>query len=125
LTIAVPAKHADLVREAFGRGFVLHPTDNASVRAAMPRGYARQILTSGMCSCGLYTRPILGGGRDGSHPTERLRAKYVKRGWSETKIARAIEQATHKEPKKPIPGLQPDVVERLQTLCEAAGEVAL
>jgi hypothetical protein len=124
LTIAVPAKHVDDIVGTFGRGFQTHHSVNAAVSAALPEGYVAHVLTSGMCSCDLYARP---GGAAADSPADHLRRKYEKRGWSEAKIVRALKQAEAAQSKsqRPICGVRADVVERLQSLCQSGGGVAL
>ena len=125
VTIAVPAQHADGISGVFGRGYQVFPTANRSVTAALPAGYSAHLLTSGMCSCDLYARP-----RDAGAPVPeaRRRRDYENRGWSETKIRRALQQAKASARSKwqePFVGFRPDVVGGLQTLCRAAGSVAV
>jgi hypothetical protein len=124
LTIAVPEKHCDRIGEAFGRGFQTFPYVNPTVASELPEGYVARLVTSGMCSCDLYVRP---GGQVDADPADHLRRKYQKRGWSEVKISRAVKQAEAARSKLPRPtsGIRPDVVERLQVICQSAGRVAL
>jgi hypothetical protein len=121
LTIAVPEEHADQMFDTFGPGFHLGPTANESVLSALPARYTARVLTSGGCSCDLYVRS---GTADDANPSEHLRRKYAKRGWSDAKIARAVEQATQAKPLT-FSGLRKDVIEQLGTLCAAAGGVAV
>ena len=123
ITIAVPARNADLVPQVFGRDFRTDPTANPAIAAALPTGYALMLLTSGMCSCSLYSVPLSDAQPD---PEDHLRRKYAKRGWSDAKIARAVEQAKQSGTKNlHVRGLRPDVVTRLQELCQTAGKVAV
>src|SRR5215213_1542275 len=124
LTVAVPSQHAERIGEAFGRGFQTHPTANASVTAALPAGYAARLVTSGMCSCDLYARPRTA---DAPDPATHLRRKYEKRGWSEAKIKRALEQAADNASKtnRATSGFRSDVLTGFEALCRAAGSVAL
>src|SRR5262245_19998354 len=111
LTIAVPAKHVDRIGEMFGRGFQSYQSLNATITAALPPDHVAYHVTSGMCSCDLYARP---NSRPDSDPMVHLRRKYEKRGWSESKIARAIEQteASRSKSARAASGLRADVVER-------------
>jgi hypothetical protein len=124
LTIAVPSQHADRISEAFGRGFQISASTNPSVAAALPARYEARLVTSGMCSCGLYARP---NSVERADPATHLRRKYEKLGWSEAKIERAIEQAAASASKSnpPNSGIRADVIKRLGTLCHAAGSVAI
>jgi hypothetical protein len=124
LTIAVPSLHAERIGEEFGRGFQVHPTANPSAMDAFPSGFVARLITSGMCSCDLYVRP-----QDAHLPNSPThgRLKYEKRGWSESKIKRALSQAEANaaKPKQRNPGVHSDVVNRLQAICRVAGSVAM
>ncbi len=124
LTIAVPTKHVERIGAVFGRGFQSHSTANPSVTAALPAGYSARLITSGMCSCDLYARPH---SADAHDPAMHLRRKYEKRGWSEAKIARTLEQVAVKESKthRATSGFRSDVLSGIEALCRAAGSVAL
>jgi hypothetical protein len=53
-------------------------------------------------------------------------ARVVTRGSCSCKLyARRDEQSRASAPQRPVEGLRPDVVTRLQTLCETAGSVAV
>jgi hypothetical protein len=123
LTVAVPAKQVKRIGEVFARGFGTHATQNASVSAALPVGYKARLVTSGMCSCGLYAPPRVAAESD---PSARLRSKYEKLGWTEAKIQRSLKQnvASTSQQHPPVPGLRDDVADRLNALCRAAGSVA-
>lgn len=124
LTIAVPAKQAEHIAETFGPDFQTFPSANAAVSEALPEGYVARVLTSGMCSCNLYSRP---GGAAAASPEDHIRRKYERRGWSESKIARALALAGAAKSKshRRFAGVRADVVERLQRLCRSGGGVAL
>lgn len=124
VSVAVPSQHAERIGDIFGRGFQIHPTANASVTAALPAGYSARLVTSGMCSCDLYARPRAAAAPD---PATHLRRKYEKRGWSEAKISRALEQAVNNASKtnRATSGFRSDVLTGFEALCRAAGSVAL
>lgn len=124
ITVAVPDRHADRIGDVFAGEFQTYPTVNPVVVAALPAGYTARVLTSGMCCCDLYASPRSPTDPD---PAAHLRQKYEKLGWSEAKIRRAIEQSTTHAAKSNLPtsGLRSDVVDGLQTLCRAAGSVAV
>jgi len=55
---------------------------------AARKGRQLVCVVSGNCSCGLFW--------EGSHDEAKMRAKYVKQGWSATKIKRALsDSAAH------------------------------
>lgn len=55
ISIGIAAKHADVLAREFGRGFQLHPTANPSFRSLLKKDEAAVVLTSGGCSCDLYS----------------------------------------------------------------------
>jgi len=120
LTIAVPSKHADQIAQVFADRFQSRPTSNASVLSALPQNYAARLITRNGCSCDLYARPQTANSIDRA---EHLRRKYEARGWSQAKIARAIEQAQATTIQTPTSGLHADVIERIQTLCRSVGSI--
>ena len=123
LTIAVPAKHVDQIGAVFGRGFQSRLSVNPSVESALPTGFAARIVTRGTCSCDLYGPAHQAPSVDSA---DHLRRKYERRGWSNAKIARAIEQASNsRRPGSGASGLRVDVVERLTSLCRNVGSVAV
>ena len=122
ITIGVPERHAHRIRDAFSRGYQRHETKSASVLAAFPPHYTARLVTSGVCSCGLYARPR--SPRSGNRE-QRLRQKYAKRGWSDAKIERALAGAVPHDPiATSVSGLAPAVLDGLQALCDSAGEAA-
>jgi hypothetical protein len=122
LTIAVPSKHADEIDRVFATKFQTQPTTNPSLLKLFAKNYAARLITQGGCFCDLYTQPRSATIID---PADRLRQKYKARGWSEAKIARAIEQVQLNAAASATAGLRSDVVERLQMLCQSAGGFAL
>jgi hypothetical protein len=123
ITISVPAQKANLVPEVFGRGFHTSQTANPAVIAALPASHATMLVTNGHCSCDLYASPRSATEPD---PEAHLRKKYAKRGWSKAKVMRAVEQAKASSSRSlHARGFIPDVAERLQALCKAAGTVAV
>ncbi|MEX0700549.1 MAG: hypothetical protein WD069_00495 [Planctomycetales bacterium] len=54
-----------------------------------------------------------------------LRKKYEKRGWSEAKIRRAIDQATSKPEPQNFVGLRPDVAKMIGRFARTAGPVGV
>lgn len=124
LVVAVPTRHVALVGEVFARGFQVYPTANLTVAAAVPEQHDALVITSGMCSCGPYARPNVATASDRA---AHLRRKYVKLGWNEAKIQRALEQsgASGAKPSRPSSGVREDVASGLSALCRAAGSIAV
>lgn len=110
VTLGVREKFLEDLEAAFARGYKLSPTENASLNDAFPKGFVLRVLTAGGCSCSLYA----------SRRKDSLREKYLKRGWDEDRIKRAIQQAP-----KDDSGLNADVSTRLQTVLNAAGEIGV
>ena len=66
---------------------VVHPSKNLSLRSLFPRGDQLFQVTSGGCSCDVVIRSNELS-RDEQYA--RLRARYERKGWSPTKIGRAL-----------------------------------
>jgi hypothetical protein len=124
LTVAVPAQHAELIERTFQPDFQTLVTTNPQVAAALPVHYAARVVTTGFCSCELFSDPAR---PRAEQLTEQLQRKFKKRGWGQAKIQRAIEQAKQSQARFPdsAGGIREDVIERLQVLAESAGAVGV
>ncbi len=124
LTIAVPLKHALPVEQFFPDEFHIQATTNPTAAAALPSEFVPHLVTVGLCSCGLYSKPD---SRTDIDRLNALRQKHEAAGWSKAKIDRAINQmeasASNRERREP--GLRNDVVKALSKLCRSAGRIAL
>lgn len=120
LTVAVPAQHAELIERTFQPGFQTLVTTNPQVATALPVHYAARVVTTGFCSCELFSDPTR---PRAEQLTEQLQRKFEKRGWGQAKIQRAIEQAKQSQARFPgnKGGIREDVIERLLVLVESAG----
>jgi hypothetical protein len=117
ITLGLPTTAENLARDEFGRGFMLLPTSNPSIRQVLPASFQALLLTSGMCSCDLYAKP---GARSAERSTDGLRARYRKRGWSDAKIHRAV-QASSKGRTTPVAfsGLRADIAAGVVSIVRA------
>jgi hypothetical protein len=123
LTLGLPRSAVALARQQFGRGFALPPTANPDILRELPCSYGAVLVTSGMCSCNLDTRP---GHSWPPQPSEdAVRAKYRARGWSEAKIDRAVQAARGRAPRQSFSGLRPDVASGVVRLAQGGVSVAL
>jgi hypothetical protein len=91
LTIGVQADGAVLIDgdrggQHRGRRLTFAPLSNPSLATIFPRGDRLFWVTSGMCSCDLYLRRNVRKHSD----LGRERNKYRAKGWSESKIGRAL-----------------------------------
>jgi hypothetical protein len=107
ITIGVPAKLVSALEE-FHREYKLTPHGNASIRKAFGAEHKPFTITSGGCSCSLYSQP----GEQQGKQEARLRAKYKKKGWSQAKIDRAMANKSHATQYK-FNGLHPDLRQHL------------
>jgi hypothetical protein len=86
---SAPLAELDAVARKFGRQF--HPLANPSVERQIARGQRYFTTTSGHCDCGTVL---------GSHSKQASQTvdwiaeerRLLKKGWSKTKVARALEQ---------------------------------
>lgn len=93
----VACESLDALARRFGRQF--KPLANAAVAAQLPAGSAYFLTTLAHCDCGT----VLGSARRQAQqapdwPAEE--AKLLRRGWSQMKVARALEQRQEKEALK-------------------------
>jgi len=112
ITVAVPMESIEAARREVPRGFhagVGAMGDNASLTSTLPSGYGTFVLTSGGCSCGMYQREL----PERIEPSpDHLRGKFAKKGWSASKIERAVKQAALVRPR-PVDflGYRSDVID--------------
>lgn len=119
VTLGVPALGADAVLRALGASFDVRPSRNPSVRAAFPKNDKLFEITHGGCSCDLVeaTSPP-------PHDNQRQREKYRRMGWSDAKIARALDgrrSAHQRRRQADAPMLAPAIA----GLAEASGGARL
>lgn len=77
-----------------GGHLTISPASNASLVTLFPRGDRLFWVTYGMCSCDL----CLGSSSRRHVDSNRERKRYEERGWSEAKIARALEAKQAERP---------------------------
>jgi len=124
ITLAVPSEYSETVSRFKTCGFRPSPVSNSSVLALLPPGHKTFLVTSGMCSCDLYfPEPA---DRPSSKSPERLRKKYAKKGWSEAKILRALQNCekaySHTEYET---GFAEDLLLAFTELAEQVGRFAV
>jgi hypothetical protein len=74
---------------ALPEGICMEPCKIAGVLEQMPPGFSAWTVTDGICSCSLLLEEHFKADQD------REEAKYRKKGWSETKIRRALSDSEH------------------------------
>jgi Tat protein secretion system quality control protein TatD with DNase activity len=118
LTIAVPGKSVQEVPKEFRRTIHFAEHTNPSVTCHTPSVWTSFTAISEGCSCNLY--------RSASSTSEdksKLEKKYRKKGWSASKIQRALE--SHEFSPTPSAGLRDDVVSLVAVLAKTFGEIRL
>jgi hypothetical protein len=85
LTVGIPANARDVVTLFGEAGLTARENTNPGIQALFPQGTAAFWVTTIQCSCDLDPRPRK------RFNEAAARARYAKRGWSKTKIDRAIE----------------------------------
>ncbi len=121
--LGVPASHEAWLRETHAREWHLARNVHADIARAMPAGIASFVINANSCCCGLYFGSA---GRDADNFAERLAKKrrgYERRGWSESKIARAM--GSREPPPIKDYGLDPTVIALVQDVCRHAGRVVV
>jgi hypothetical protein len=92
--VGVPERHHGLLAELFAAArFDVHPTSNLTVHRIFPDADAIFTVCHGGCSCDVYAR------RDQALADAAMRTKYEKKGWSASKIEKALR--SRRSPEKP------------------------
>lgn len=118
LTIAVPEKTVPEVPGKFRQKIHFTAHRNRSVTEHAPADWTSFTATSEGCSCDFYRASD-----DSSDHRSKLAKKYRKKGWSETKIQRALENL--KVAPTRTAGLRDDIVDLTTELAHAFGQVRL
>ena len=87
ITIIVPEQFLREKAVKTPRGLALTPMENPSIQKRIFKNEVQLALTSGGCSCDLYSVPNEYDAEEPSQPD--YSKKYAKKGWSNAKIARA------------------------------------
>lgn len=125
ITVAATADKAEALRNVRKRGVDVSPYTNRHLTRQLPEGCQTFALTSGGCSCDLFSAgPISNGQGEGA--VTRLRSNYQKKGWSQAKLERAIGNPGHRlRPRRGFLGLRPDIRDLLAELADQCGELAV
>lgn len=118
LTIAVPGKGVPEVPTGFRRKIHFTYHANRSVAEHTPDDWTSFTATSGGCSCDFYRPP-----NNAPEDRSKLEKKYRKKGWSDTKILRALE--SRQTPVTQSAGLRDDILALVTNLVNVFGEVRL
>ena len=115
ITIAIPKEKDEILASNKIRGIELSRTLNESIIKSIPNDYCAFLITSGMCSCDLFAeeQEVV----DKQKLEASLRKKYTKKGWSKSKIDRAISQSTSSSEKNASYGLREDIIFFICSLC--------
>jgi hypothetical protein len=92
VTLIVPTGDADAVRAVMDRhGRAADPIDNPSIRKVLQGGESQYLTTRGHCDCGTVLAPRHDTPEAFEEKLARDAARMTRKGWSEAKIARSIE----------------------------------
>lgn len=92
VTLIAPTQDADAVRSVMERhGRAASPIDNPSIREVLRDGEHQYLTTSGQCDCGTVLAPKYDTTEAFEEKLAKEAAKMKRKGWSATKITRAIE----------------------------------
>ncbi len=92
VTLIAPTENADAVRSVMERhGRAASPIDNPSIRIVLRDGEHQYLTTSGHCDCGTVLAPRHDTPEEFEVKLAKDAAKMKRKGWSEAKITRAIE----------------------------------
>lgn len=92
VTLIAPTADADAVRAVMERhGRAAYPIDNPSIRKALRDGERQYLTTRGHCDCGTVLAPRHDTPEAFEEKLARDAERMKRKGWSDAKIARAIE----------------------------------
>lgn len=118
ITVGVAQGHAELLKQRLADTFGTTPVSNESILHFLPAGHLTFNL-GGMCACHLYS-----GSRAEPLDADRLRSKYKKKGWSPSKIDRAISDKVSAQ-RDSFNGLRPDLREQLYGIAGEVGRLSI
>ena len=129
ITVGVPRDKAEFLEEHVPRGLHVEGVANPSTLQQMARGLRTYLVTTGGCSCGLFSEPWHESeerreAQSHAEQERRLR-KYERMGWSTAKIDRALRQRPTGRMAEPLVGLRGDVQRFLGELAANIGELAV
>lgn len=127
--IAFSGDVTQLARSLLKSAYHLRETSNPSLANALPEGWRVGFLAEEVCGCNMYADPRIEEPIDDR--IERFRqkhskSKYRKRGWTDQKIQRAVQQITdnvERRPKSKPRGIRVDVRCAIAELAQTAGSV--
>jgi hypothetical protein len=92
VTLIVPTDDADAVRAIMDRhGRAADPIDNPSIRKVLREGERQYVTTRGHCDCGTVLAPRHDTPETFEEKLAKEAARMKRKGWSEAKIRRAME----------------------------------
>lgn len=92
ITLVVPTNDIDALRAVMERhGRAADPIDNPSIRKVLREGERQFVTTRGHCDCGTVLAPRHESAEDFEEKLAKDASRMKRKGWSEAKIARAIE----------------------------------
>jgi hypothetical protein len=118
ITICLPESAVLYLQEEARPSMSAWRCENNDIMARVPSGLSGYILTTGMCSCDLYSAPLDEETR--KEHDSKLKQKYKKKGWSELKIQRAIADANAAVKRK---GLRDDARELIARVADESKKV--
>jgi len=124
LTVSIPDQTVPQIPEQQKRSIHFYPQVNKSISKHLPENWTSFVVTSGGCSCDLYQAA-----KALNKDNKNLIKRYRKKGWSETKIERALrskkESIAHKESIAPSEGLRDDILGLVINLTNTFGKIRL
>lgn len=124
ISVAIPEHVVAAFVASVPRGLRAVSCRNPSLSEYISSHFQQFVLTSGDCSCDLFSPNI--GASDSEAATERRRRKYAKLNWSATKIERALASSasTHRASFQ-YPGYDERVRKLIAAFSEEYGEVLI
>lgn len=110
VAIGVPETGVEHIQANFAYELLPAP---AYIDGAFERGTSAFLVNLGHCACGFFTDPI------GDADVERLRKKYARKGWNQSRIERTLSQ------RRRLGGLDLGLVQHFISAVKHTGSVSL
>ncbi len=122
--IALAVREKQYVQEFF-IGYEIIDNNNQTLAKAIPRGYTWLWITlKYVCVCGLFD-PKIDLEKDFEEKLAKAQRKYKKRGWTETKVNRAVDEIKNQMSRRissmPV-GLSVPLYEAIKNLVKKQGQ---
>ena len=123
ITVSIPDSGVEILKSEMPRELHLIETSNPSITPHIPENYISYVVTTDGCSCDLFSEES--GDDEITKRINKLQRKYKRKGWSDSKIKRAIDQSISAAQSPKAVGLRNDLLFYLSDVLNLLGEMML